>query len=126
MKRILRYVKETLKLGLKFVKSGFTTISVFADADWAECPNDRRTTGGFAVFFGLNLISWSARKHAAVSRSFTEAEYNGLENRTTEVMWIHTLLKELRIPSPKCAQLWCDRSDILWHLIRYFMLERSI
>jgi hypothetical protein len=44
VKRILWYVKGTLKLGLKVVKSGSTTVTVFADADWEGCPNDRRFT----------------------------------------------------------------------------------
>jgi hypothetical protein len=43
-----------------------------------------------------------------VSRSSTEAEYKVLANGTAEVMWIQTLHKELRIPLPKCAQLWFD------------------
>jgi hypothetical protein len=94
--------------GLQIVKSNSTTVSTFADADWAGCPNDRCSTGGYAVFFGDNLISWSARKQAIVSRSSTEAEYKALANATAEVMWIQTLLQELRVPSPRSAQLWCD------------------
>jgi hypothetical protein len=43
-----------------------------------------------------------------VSRSSTEAEYKALANVTTEVMWMQTLLHELRIPSPRAARLWCD------------------
>jgi hypothetical protein len=73
-KRILRYVKGTLKVGLTFQKSNSSLLSAFSDADRAGCLDDRRSTGGFAIFFGPNLISWSARKHATVSRSSTEAE----------------------------------------------------
>jgi hypothetical protein len=64
-----------MSLGLKFVKSESTLVSAFSDADWAGCPYDRRSTGGFAVFLGCNLISWSARKQATLTRSSTEAEY---------------------------------------------------
>jgi hypothetical protein len=60
------------------------------------------------VFFGENLISWSARKQATVSRSSTETEYKALANATVEVMWIQTLLQELKVPLPRSAQLWCD------------------
>ena len=108
VKRILRYVKNTINTGLAFSKSSSTLLSAFSDADWAGCIDDRRSTGGFAVFLGSNLVSSSARKQATVSRSSTEAEYKALANATAEVMWIQTLLYELGIKTPKAARLWCD------------------
>jgi hypothetical protein len=83
-------------------------VSAFSDADWAGCVDDRRSTGGFAVFLGGNLISWTARKQPTVSRSSTEAEYKALANATAEVLWIQKLLTELGIHHPSRARLWCD------------------
>jgi histone deacetylase 1/2 len=60
------------------------------------------------VFFGPNLVSWSARKQPTVSRSSTEAEYKALANATAEMMWIQRLLTELGVPHSKAARLWCD------------------
>jgi histone deacetylase 1/2 len=108
VKRILRYIKGTLGLGLTFKKSPSTLVSAFSDADWAGCPDDRRSTGGFAVYFGPNLVSWSARKQATVSRSSTEAEYKALANAAAEVMWVHKILDELGIVHPTAGRLWCD------------------
>jgi histone deacetylase 1/2 len=108
VKRILRYVRGTVSFGLRLSRSTSTLVSAFSDADWAGCPDDRRSTGGFAVFLGSNLISWSARKQATVSRSSTEAEYKSLANATAEVIWVQTLLAELRVPHPRAAVLWCD------------------
>ena len=38
-------------------------------ADWVGCPNDGKSTSGFFIFPGPNLISWSAQKHSIVSWS---------------------------------------------------------
>ncbi|WVZ49645.1 hypothetical protein U9M48_000985 [Paspalum notatum var. saurae] len=106
--RILRYLKSCTKLGLKLSKSSSTLVSGYSDADWAGCLDDRRSTGGFAIFLGANLVSWNAKKQATVSRSSTEAEYKAIVNATAEIMWVQTLLQELQISSPPAARLWCD------------------
>jgi hypothetical protein len=62
VKRILRYIKHTTKLGLKIQKSESTLVSAFSYAYWTGSVDDRRSTGCFAVFLGSNLISWCARK----------------------------------------------------------------
>jgi histone deacetylase 1/2 len=108
VKRILRYIKGTLKTGLTFRRSSSVLLSAFSDADWVGCPDDRKSTGGFAVFFGPNLISWSARKQATVSRSSTEAEYKAIANATGELIWVEALLKELGVTFKQKPCLWCD------------------
>jgi histone deacetylase 1/2 len=108
VKRILRYIQGTLHTGITFQKSSSTLLSAFSDADWAGCLDDRRSTGGFAIFFGPNLISWSARKQETVSRSSTEAEYKALANATAELIWVEALLRELGLPPTQRPCLWCD------------------
>jgi hypothetical protein len=83
-------------------------INAFTDADWAGCVDDRSSTGGFVVYLGENLIIWTTRKQAIVSRSSTEAEYKSLANATTEILWMQKLLNELKIHHPPRARLWCD------------------
>jgi hypothetical protein len=60
------------------------------------------------VFFGPNLISWSARKQPRVSRSSTEAEYKAVANATAESMWVQKLLEELQVSHHPVTHLWCD------------------
>ena len=62
VKRIIRYIRGTVDIGIQFRKESSSLISAFSDADWAGSLDDRRSTGGFAIFYGSSLISWSARK----------------------------------------------------------------
>lgn len=108
VKRILRYLKQCTKFGLNIHRSGSTLVSGFSDADWAGSVDDRRSTGGFAIFIGSNLVSCNARKQATTSRSSIESEYKAIANATAEIMWVQTLLAELGIKSPQAAKIWCD------------------
>ncbi|XP_019194752.1 PREDICTED: uncharacterized protein LOC109188562 [Ipomoea nil] len=56
VKRVLRYIKGTLDYGLHLVSSLTSTIHAYLDSDWAGCPIDRKSTSGYAVFLGSNLI----------------------------------------------------------------------
>lgn len=84
LKRVLWYVKGALHFGMRFRKSS-SNLHAFCDSDWGGCPNDRKSTTGFAVFLGSNLILWVCKKQRTVAWSFAEAEYKALANVSIEV-----------------------------------------
>jgi len=84
LKRILRYVRGTLHMGLLIRQSTPADLVVYSDADWAGCPDTRRSTSGYAVFLGDNLVSWSSKSQNTVSRSSAEAEYRAVANAVAE------------------------------------------
>ena len=108
VKRILRFVHGTLDHGLLLRRSASISVVVYSDADWAGDVGDRRSMGGYALFHGDNLIAWSARKQATVSRSSTESEYKVVANATAELIWVEALLKELGVRQNSPHVLWCD------------------
>ncbi|GKA73993.1 ribonuclease H-like domain-containing protein [Tanacetum coccineum] len=80
LKRILRYVRGTLDHGLQLHVSSTSQLTAFTDVDWAGFPVTRRSTSGYCVFLGDNLLSWSAKRHVTLSRSSAQAEYRGVAN----------------------------------------------
>ncbi|GJR34210.1 gag/pol polyprotein [Tanacetum coccineum] len=85
-----------------------TSLKAFLDADWAGDSDDRRSKGGFAIYLGSNLISWTTRKQRTISHSSTKAEYKALADTVAQLTWLQALLNELVIRSSSTPILWCD------------------
>ncbi|XP_070660531.1 uncharacterized mitochondrial protein AtMg00810-like [Malus domestica] len=106
-KRVLRYLKGTISAGLWF-KKGSLNLTAFSNADWAGCTFHRRSTSGYYVFWGSNLISWSAKKQSIVARSSTEAKYRSLAHTAAEITWIYKIFSDIDFSLSQVPTLWCD------------------
>lgn len=108
VKRILRYLRGTIQFGLHMTKSASLDLVGLCDANWASSPDDGRSTTGYYVYLGDDLISWCSKKQHTVSKSSTKAEYRSLASLTAGITWLTSLLGELQIPVLKTPVLWCD------------------
>ncbi|RVW98223.1 Retrovirus-related Pol polyprotein from transposon RE2 [Vitis vinifera] len=111
--RILRYIKSTPGQGVLYENKGHTQVVGYTDADWAGSPTDRRSTSGYCVFIGGNLISWKSKKQDVVARSSAEAEYRAMALATCELIWLRHLLQELRFGKDEQMKLICDNQAAL-------------
>nr|GEV36391.1 ribonuclease H-like domain-containing protein [Tanacetum cinerariifolium] len=91
MKLVLRYLRGTNDLGLQLFRSTTSQLIAYSDADWAGCPATRRSTCGYCVFLGDNLLTWSSRRQDTLSRSSAKAEYRGVANVVAETFWIRNI-----------------------------------
>ncbi|KAJ9539514.1 hypothetical protein OSB04_032247 [Centaurea solstitialis] len=129
LKRILRYLKGTLSHGLHIKASAVDRLVAYSDADWAGCPNTRRSTSGFCVYLGDNLVSWSLNGSMfdalnqnmynfgvinVVSRLSAEAEYRGIANVVAEAAWLRNLLLELSCPLSRATVVFCDNVSAMY------------
>ncbi|XP_021971245.1 uncharacterized mitochondrial protein AtMg00810-like [Helianthus annuus] len=88
LKRIIRYIKGTASFGLTIGPTTSNSLVAYTDADWAGCPDTRRSTSGYCVYYGDNLISWSSKRQPTISRSSAEAEYRAVANVVSEICWL--------------------------------------
>ena len=114
LKRILRYIKGTLGMGLPIKRNSELAVSGYSDSDWAGCKSTRRSTTGFCILLGSNLISWSAKRQPTVSNSSTEAEYRALTYAAREITWISLLLRDLGVSQYRPTQVFYDNLSAVY------------
>ncbi|GJZ32567.1 ribonuclease H-like domain-containing protein [Tanacetum coccineum] len=114
LKRFLRYVRGTLDYGLQLFSSSTTDLVAYSDANWAGCPTTQRSTSGYYVFLGNNLLSWSSKRQLTLSRSSAEAEYRGVTNAVAETCWLRNLLRELHTPLTSATLVYCDNVSVVY------------
>ncbi|KAK1648232.1 hypothetical protein QYE76_066037 [Lolium multiflorum] len=116
VKRILRYICGTMGYGMSLHASPSTSTDLgsYSDADWAGCPEMRRSTSGYCVYLGSSLVSWSSKTQPTVSRSSAEAEYRAVANAVAECTWLRQLLSELSCPVDKATVVFCDNVSAVY------------
>ncbi|PKU70617.1 Retrovirus-related Pol polyprotein from transposon TNT 1-94 [Dendrobium catenatum] len=112
LKRILRYIKGTLNIGLPLSRHSFD-LSSFVDSDWTGDQKDRKSTTGYCTFLGRSLVTWCVKKQSTIARSSTEAEYRALAAAAADLIWIRQLLHELGCPQNNPTKLFCDNTSAI-------------
>ena len=97
VKRIIRYLKGTQNIGLKYSKTGSknqNVLSCYTDASYATGAKGKSISGCLIMLNG-NVITWSSRKQTVVAQSTVESEYIALSEASRQVTWIQNMLIEL-------------------------------
>nr|GFC04053.1 uncharacterized mitochondrial protein AtMg00810-like [Tanacetum cinerariifolium]GFC04122.1 uncharacterized mitochondrial protein AtMg00810-like [Tanacetum cinerariifolium] len=78
VKRIFRYLKGTINMGLWYPKDSGFELATFSDADHAGCIVTRKSTSGGVQFLCDKLVSWRSKKQDYTAMSSAKAEYVAL------------------------------------------------
>nr|GEX86163.1 copia protein [Tanacetum cinerariifolium] len=108
VKRIFRYLKDTIHTGLWYSKDTDFELTTFSDSDHAGYLDSRKSTSGGIKFLGGDkLVSWSSKKQDCTSMSSAEAEYVSLSACCAEVLWMRTQLTDYGFHFDKIP-IYCD------------------
>nr|GEZ95509.1 hypothetical protein [Tanacetum cinerariifolium] len=95
VKRIFRYLKDTIHIGLWYLKDTGFELTAFVDSDHVGCLDSRKSTSGGIQFLGGDkLVSWSSKKQDCTSMSSAESEYVSLSACCAKVLWMKTQLTD--------------------------------
>ncbi|CAM8968649.1 unnamed protein product [Rhodiola kirilowii] len=112
VKRIIKYVCETVEFGIWYTKNTNPHLVGFYDADWAGNAEDRKSTSGGCFFLGNNLVSWFSKKQNSISLSMAEAEYIAAGSCCTQLPWMKQMLSEYGVEQ-KEMKLYCDNMSAI-------------
>ncbi|KAK2415811.1 putative mitochondrial protein [Trifolium repens] len=106
-------------------ENNFIQIILTSDADWAGCPDTRRSVTGWCMFLGSSLISWKSKKQARVSKSSTESEYRAMSAACSEIIWLRGLLAEVGFPQTEPTSLYADNTSAIQIVANPVFHERT-
>ncbi|GJY39795.1 hypothetical protein Tco_0426159 [Tanacetum coccineum] len=112
VKRIFRYIKGTMHLGLWYPKgTGIETV-VYADSDHAVDYVNRKSTRGICTFVGCCLTSWFWKKQTALAISTTEVKYVCARKACQQALWMKQALIDYDIRLDDIP-IMCDNKGVI-------------
>lgn len=112
-KRVLRYIKGTIELGVFYKRGVGNELVAYTDSDYAGDLDDRRSTSGYVFMMSNGDVSWSSRKQPVVTLSSTEAEYVAATACACQSVWMQRVLDKLGHFHCKCVTMFCDNCSTI-------------
>ncbi|WKA03443.1 hypothetical protein VitviT2T_021550 [Vitis vinifera] len=97
VKRILRYLKGIMDIGLWYPKGDNFELIGYLDADFAGCKVERKSTSDTCHFLGHSLVSWHSKKQNSIALSTAEAEYIAAGLYCAQILWMKQTLSDFNL-----------------------------
>ncbi|GJX16905.1 retrovirus-related pol polyprotein from transposon TNT 1-94 [Tanacetum coccineum] len=112
VKQIFRYIRQTINMGLWYLKDSEFELIVYSDTYHARCNDDCKSTSRGIQFLRDKLVSWSYKKQDCTSMSTAEAEYISLSACCAQVIWMRTQLLDYGFRYTKIP-MYCDSKSAI-------------
>ena len=142
--RVLKYLKGTQTLGIKYSRVSDFHLTGYADSDFDGDKENGLSTSGYLMTLGSAAITWRSKKQTILGDSTTEAEYVAAAQATKEIVWLRKILDDLQEKQTTSTTLFVDNNSAIqlaknpkfhdrtkhintkYHLIRYHVEAKTI
>jgi hypothetical protein len=113
--RVLRYLSGTKSNGLIFGRNKNTSsgvaVSAYADADWGNNKEDRKSVTGWIAKVNGDVISWASKTQKTIAQSTCEAELYAEAAGINEMLWLRGILSELGLEVDEPSVIYGDNQS---------------
>ena len=125
VKRIMRFLKGTLKNGIMYQRSnGKPKLTVFCDADYAADVDSRKSTSGYVVFVAGGPVAWRSASQKGTALSTCVAELYALTDATVHTIWHRNLLASLGYRQEEATDVFEDNRAAIQVCVNDMMTRR--
>jgi len=112
-RHVLRYIRSTIKYGLKYTQEDDIRLCGYTDVDWAGNSVDRKSTSRYCFSVGSGMVSSCRRKQKSVALSSAEAEYMAARTAMCEAIWLKKMLVSLFRQRMEATSVYCDNHSCI-------------
>ena len=121
---LIRYLHHTSDYGLTYVRDpvydttpGQWKPVAWSDATWApdygDVYDNYRSTTGWMVSVGQNVVNWCSHRQPVVAQSSTESEWYAAADAAKEAVHFRHMFNDLSIPIHGAISLRCDNQSTI-------------
>ena len=97
VKRVLRYLKGTVNLGLMYEKAGDLPVHGYSDASHGDDVDTIKGKAGYVFLSARAAVSWKSSLLETVTHSSCESEYLALSSAGNEAIYLSQMQGELGV-----------------------------
>ena len=116
-KYILRYLKGTKELEIKYNGSSDARLIRYSDSDWGENRDDHHSTSGHIFLMANGAISWASQPQKTVALSVGEAEYMELASTRQQAAWLKSFSREIGFRIKRSIPLYSDNQAVIFLMV---------
>ena len=123
---IFRYLNGTRMYGIEFsgvsellhsyfgeAPTNIPTAAMFADSDWANDADKRKSVGGYAFIMNGGVIDYNCKKFTDTPLSSTEAEWYAACEAAKSGKWLRNMLHEIGFPMDSPTVIFEDNQGCI-------------